>query len=90
MFRTFLSRFFKAKRPPRQLPTMGEYVVLSWTAINTTLGKAQREHLEHLINEVATNSPAHLHENLLVIKVPANTARGLIELAATPTPTTRH
>ena len=89
MFKKLRNRLFKPATTATHEP-IGPYLVLSWEAVNATLGPAQLNTLEMLIAQVVGNTPAHTHQNLLVVKVPPGTPPKLIELAAAPAPTTCH
>tara|TARA_Y100000114_G_scaffold151139_1_gene167452 strand:+ start:758 stop:1027 length:270 start_codon:yes stop_codon:yes gene_type:complete len=89
MFKKLLSRLFKPSTPAPNEP-IGPYLVLSWDAVNNTLGQSQLAMFETLIAQVVGNSPAHTHQNLVVIKVPDDTSKQLINLASASAPSTCH
>ncbi len=89
MFKKLLSHFSKRQKSQVTDP-MGPYLVLSWEAVNNTLGSAQVAALETLVAQVVGNSPAETHQDLVVIKVPPGTPEKLIDLATAPAPKTCH
>jgi hypothetical protein len=89
MFKKILSRFAKRPQTPPGEP-VGPYLVLSWEAVNNSLGKTQLATLETLITQVVENAPQDAHQNLVVMKMPAETSRQLIDLATAPAPLVRH